>query len=412
MKSALDRSEMQREWRAHWPVPLVAAAAVTASLIHFGTLGVFLPAITAETGWSRSQITFGMMIYSIESILAAPFVGMLVDRFGPRRVGIPGLAIYLAAIALLGFTGPSIWTWWGTWSLLGIGGSLAKFNVWTTAVSRHFDKARGMAIAVALAGTSIAGIVMPLFATLALRYSDWRTGYLAIALLEGAIAMPLVLRWFADGQRAAPILAAGEAPTADRSAASSLRSPLFVSFAIVCLAAFMPVSGINVHLVPILREGGIAPDLAAVLAATTGAASLAGQASSGWLLDRFHGHLVFMAFLLSASMALVALLVGHSPGWGLLAAVAIGLFNGAGPACIAYLCSRHFDLRYYGTILSSLAGVMSLGAGLGSWAAGAIFDRFSSYSPLLIGAIPLLSVAILLNLAIGGSASNRAAVSR
>src|SRR6185369_9859065 len=140
---------------------------------------------TAETGWSRSQITFGMMIYSIESILAAPFVGMLVDRFGPRRVGIPGLAIYLAAIALLGFTGPSIWTWWGTWSLLGIGGSLAKFNVWTTAVSRHFDKARGMAIAVALAGTSIAGIVMPLFATLALRYSDWRTGYLAIALLEG-----------------------------------------------------------------------------------------------------------------------------------------------------------------------------------------------------------------------------------
>jgi len=108
-------------------------------------------------------------------------------------------------------------------------------------------------------------------------------------------------------------------------------------------------------------------------------------------------------------MALAALLVGHMAVWGLLAAIAIGLFNGAGPACVAYLCSRHFDLRYYGTILASLAGVMSLGAGLGSWAAGAIFDRFTSYAPLLIGAFPLLLIAMLLNLAIGRTASARGA---
>lgn len=100
MTPTLDKSEMRREWRAYWPVPVVAALAIAANMIHFGTLGVLLPAIAVDTGWSRSEITFGLMIYSIESIIAAPFVGMLVDRFGPRRVGIPGLTIYLATVPL------------------------------------------------------------------------------------------------------------------------------------------------------------------------------------------------------------------------------------------------------------------------------------------------------------------------
>ncbi|MFD2780557.1 MFS transporter [Novosphingobium pokkalii] len=161
------------------------------SLTHFATLGVFLPAIEAETGWSRSGLSFGMLLFSIETIVAAPFVGMLVDRFGPRRIGIPGLALYLAAVALLRRTGPSIWTWWAAWMLLGIGGSLAMFNVWTTAISRHFDSARGMAMGIALAGPSMAAIVMPLLATAALHYADWRTGYAVIALVQALITFPL-----------------------------------------------------------------------------------------------------------------------------------------------------------------------------------------------------------------------------
>jgi len=402
MTSAPKSSEGRREWQAHWRVPVAAAAAVMASLIHFGTLGVFLPAIEAETGWSRSGITLGMMIFSIESTVTAPFVGMLVDRFGPRRVGIPGLVIYLTAVALLGLVGQSIWMWWGVWMLVGIGDSLAKFNVWTTAVSRHFDKARGMAIAVALAGTSISGMAMPLLAALALKYADWRTGYVAIACLQAVIALPLVIRWLSDGERPPAPTASATVETVGPSLAQLLKSRLFLIFATICAATFMPLSGLNVHFVPILRENGIAAELAAGLAAAIGAASLAGQALSGGLLDRFRGQFVLAAFLLLGIAAVIALLISHLVWAGIFAAITFGLLSGAAPASVAYLCSRHFELRFYGTILASLGGVMSLSAGLGSVIAGAVFDRFGSYTPLILAALPLFGLAIIMNITLGG----------
>lgn len=403
MRESVDRLAVQREWRAHWPVPIAAAVAVMTSLTHFATLGVFLPAIEAETGWSRSGLSFGMLLFSIETIVAAPFVGMLVDRFGPRRIGIPGLALYLAAVALLGRTGPSIWTWWAAWMLLGIGGSLAMFNVWTTAISRHFDSARGMAMGIALAGTSMAAIVMPLLATAALHYADWRTGYAVIALVQALITFPLVLRWFTDGD-------APQAPapsTSGGASAAVLKSRLFAGFALLCLVTFLPLSALNIHFVPILRNGGLSAESAAGLAALFGVASLIGQVASGWMLDRFPAQRVFATFLLLGVLAIGILLTRPSIVGGTVAAVAMGLLCGAGPACIAYLCSRDFELRFFGTVLATLGGVMSLSAGLGSAVAGAMFDRAGSYVPFVIGTLPMLVCAILLTLTLGRPAPTR-----
>lgn len=402
-RGAHGREALLAEWRANWPVPIAASAAIMASLIHFGTLGVFLPGIEAETGWTRSEITFGMMLFSIVSIVASPFVGMLVDRFGARRVGLPGLMLYLAAVAALGLAGSSIWGWWANWVVLGAGGALAKFNVWAAGVSRRFDRGRGMAIAVALSGTSLAGISMPALAAVALHYADWRTGYLAIAALEAAIALPLVLWCFNDPSAEKAHSITASAPFAPGSGSPRLRdlfrSRTFLGFLLICVTTFLPLSALNIHFVPLLREDGISAETAAGLAALIGGASLAGQAASGWLLDRVPGNRVFAGFLLCGVIAAGLLLTKHSVMTGALAALVFGLLNGAGPACLAYLCSRCFDMRVYGTVLASLAGVMSLSAGLGSLLAGATFDWASSYAPFLIAAMPAFAIAAVCNLA-------------
>ncbi|HEY6870721.1 MAG TPA: MFS transporter, partial [Novosphingobium sp.] len=390
-QAAESREAVRAEWRTNWPVPIAASAAIMASLIHFGTLGVFLPGIEAETGWTRSEITFGMMLFSIVSIVASPFVGLLVDRFGARRVGLPGLILYLAAVAALSLAGLSVWGWWANWVVLGVGGALAKFNVWTAGVSQWFDRGRGMAIAAALSGTSLAGISMPALAAVALHYANWRTGYLAIAALEAVIALPLVLWCFNDPSTDKAQRAPASAPTPPVDGVARLkvlfRSRTFFGFLLICVTTFLPLSALNIHFVPLLREDGIAADAAAVLAALIGGASLAGQAASGWLLDRVPGNQVFAGFLLCGFVAAGLLSTNHSVMTGALAALVFGLLNGAGPACLAYLCSRCFDMRVYGTVLASLAGVMSLSAGLGSVLAGATFDWASSYTPFLFAAM-------------------------
>lgn len=61
----------------------------------------------------------------------------------------------------------------------------------------------------------------------------------------------------------------------------------------------------------------------------------------------------------------------------------IGFSLGAETDVIAYLAARYFGLRNYGVLFGTLAGLLSLGAGLGPLIAGWLFDRSGRYEPLL-----------------------------
>ncbi|MGC2200042.1 MAG: MFS transporter, partial [Stellaceae bacterium] len=71
------------------------------------TFGVFLKPIMADTGWHRSSVSFALSVGGIFSALMVPVLGRMMDRWGIRRVALPGIAVYAALTALLGLS-PSI----------------------------------------------------------------------------------------------------------------------------------------------------------------------------------------------------------------------------------------------------------------------------------------------------------------
>ena len=72
-------------------------------------MGVMIGPLEAEFGWTRGQISAGLGVISVVSVILAPLVGMTIDRFGSRSVGLPGLVVYLLGLALLTTSSPSIW---------------------------------------------------------------------------------------------------------------------------------------------------------------------------------------------------------------------------------------------------------------------------------------------------------------
>src|SRR5690606_17491232 len=115
--SQLERSTMQeqahdREWASHWPLVLTSLLGVSLATIGTYSAGLFLGPLEAEFGWTRTQVTSGLLIYALIAVPLSPFVGVAIDRWGARRLAIPGSVATGLAFAAFAFTNGSQWLWW------------------------------------------------------------------------------------------------------------------------------------------------------------------------------------------------------------------------------------------------------------------------------------------------------------
>ena len=155
-------SSAATEWRRFWFLPLAAALGYATSVIHVYALGPFIGPLTQEFGWSRAQISAGLTISALVSAAACIPVGMLVDRVGPRRVGLVGVLAMTAAFALLSTATGQFANWLLLWAVIAVGTFWVQATVWTSAVASRFERSRGLAFAITLSGASIAATVFPL----------------------------------------------------------------------------------------------------------------------------------------------------------------------------------------------------------------------------------------------------------
>ena len=100
-----------QEWQAYWPLVLSAMIGLAFGTIMGGSLGLFMEPLNHEFGWSRTQISAGMTLSALIGIPLTPFVGALIDKYGPRRIAIPGVALVGLALAAFSLLTGSLWHW-------------------------------------------------------------------------------------------------------------------------------------------------------------------------------------------------------------------------------------------------------------------------------------------------------------
>ncbi|MCB2079043.1 MAG: MFS transporter, partial [Novosphingobium sp.] len=391
-----------KEWGLHWPLAVSAAIGYSATGLGTYSIGPMTGPLQAEFGWSRAQITMGLTITGIVGALMSVPVGILLDRVGPRRVGIAGMALTTGAFALLSTATGDRFNWLLLWSFYALAFVGLQATVWTSAIAANFERSRGAALAFTMSGGSVSAVIVPITLTYFIEAYGWRIAFLATGSIWAAVAVPLMFLFF-RGARDGPgdAAASGEAPSSPRelhgvSVHAGLRSPTFYKLLLAAGLFTFTLLGLVVHFVPILRDVGVDPLAAAGYAALIGIFSIVGRLGTGFLLDRFAGNLVG-AVLFSLPVlgcALLLLLPGSSAGY-LCAAAAFGLTLGAELEVIAYLASWHFGLRNLGILMGALTGSLALGSALGPLAGAAMFDHFASYSEFLILTALLLLIAVV-----------------
>jgi predicted MFS family arabinose efflux permease len=393
------------EWAVGWPLVLVGVTGAFMSTVHAGVLGAAMPALQAEFGWGRAEISAPILLYSVFLLLVGPVIGALIDRIGARRIALVAPVLYCAAIAGVGASGPRIMSWYLAWLCAAAVLPAVGPVLWTLNVSRCFDRHRGLALATVLSGVGIANFVVPLFAAQVASTWGWRAAFFATAAGTLLIVWPAVARFYHPRaileSRAASRSRAGESPAmSGYASAYIIRSPRFWALATAMLLVAAAVGGLTLHFQPFLRDAGMTAQQAAGYASIIGPATIIGRLAGGYFLDRFTARYVAaVIFSFPIAVCVIFLHFDGSPLQSVLAAAVLGLAYGAEADMLAYLTARYFGLKNYGFSFGILVGIYSLGFGIAPVLAGAIFDAFHAYDAMFY--LTIIGVFICVSITLG-----------
>lgn len=391
---------------------LAAAIGFSFTSVITAATGLFIVPITQEFGWSRTLASSGVSITAMLTFLFSPLFGVFIDKWGTRRMAIPGLVLMALVIASLSLLSGAPWQWFAIWTIYAVAALATKSTVWTAAVNSTFDAGRGMALGLVLSGSAIAQAVTPPLTNYLIDAFGWRMAFVWLGLGWGTIAVILCLIWLRDGydisrrERAARTDGATKkAPLLDvpgLSMAQALRSVALWRIAISTFVIMTATIALVVHQIPILSELGVDRTTASFYAGIAGLTGIAGKLITGALLDRYPAKWVGGLTIAATSLTFILLLVPGAPIWAVVSALMInGYAGGTKLQLVGFLTAAYSGMRKFGTIFGAMASLIAAGSGLGPVLGGYIYDTWGNYVPMLWGGFMLTLFSAFLLLGLG-----------
>jgi MFS family permease len=365
-----------------WRITLACAAA---GMVGFGAIvvygfGVLLKPISAEFGWSRETLATAFACASFTLGLTSPVLGILLDRFGPKRVIIPCVAAFGLAFASLALLQHNRVQLFGTFILLGAVGNATAQMGYARVVSTWFEWHRGLGLAIFMAGTTVGSILVPPTAQALIGSLGWRWTCVILGSAPLAIAIPLVKLVVREKSRHV-VRHAGI--TSGAGVAEAMGNRAFWILAATLFLTAMSTTGTITHLSPLLTDRGISARGAAWAVSVVGVTSILGRLTTGWALDRFYGPAVAMVLQFMTATGLLLLSSCRTLPAAIAAAGLFGFSMGGESDVVPYLIAKYFGLRRLATLYGLTWTAYATAAALGSVLLGRAFDTTGSYAELL-----------------------------
>jgi MFS family permease len=380
-------------WRTSGWILLGSALILALSLGTRHGFGLFLPPMSAQFGWGREVFAFAIALQNLVWGLAQPFTGALADRFGAAKVVFIGGILYAAGLALMSLADSPASLSLSAGLLIGMGLSGTTFSIILGVVGRALPpEKRSMGMGLASAAGSFGQFAM-LPGTLGLiGWLGWSMALVALGLLV-AFILPLVAML-----KDKPVPVAAGDQTLREALHEACTHSGFWLLAFGFFVCGFQVVFIGVHLPAYLVDQHLPATVGTTVLALIGLFNVFGTYIAGWLGGRMSKPrlltglyllraVVIVLFLWAPLTQTTAYLFGIS--MGLLWLSTVPLTNGT----VATL----FGVRN----LSMLGGIVflfhQLGAFLGGWLGGVVYDHTGNYDLIWHVSIALSLMAAALN---------------
>ncbi|MGF6593993.1 MFS transporter [Pseudomonas sp. 2835] len=384
---------MTSVWRTSGWILLGAALILALSLGVRHGFGLFLAPMSAEFGWGRGVFAFAIALQNLIWGLAQPFAGALADRLGAAKVVMVGGILYAAGLVLMGMSDSALTLSLSAGLLIGIGLSGTSFSVILGVVGRAVPpEKRSMAMGIASAAGSFGQFAM-LPGTLGLiGWLGWSPALLVLGLLV-AFIVPLV-----GLLRDRPLPSQGNDQTLGQALREACSHSGFWLLALGFFVCGFQVVFIGVHLPAYLVDQHLPATIGTTVLALVGLFNIVGTYTAGWLGGRMSKpRLLTALYLLRAVVIVLFLWAPISQFSAYLFGIAMGLLWLSTVPLTNGTVATLFGVRN----LSMLGGIVflfhQLGAFLGGWLGGVVYDRTGNYDLVWQISILLSLLAAALN---------------
>lgn len=368
--------------------------------------GLYLAWLRAQHGWSTSLISSAVTGYYLVSATFIMFIGVTMERFGPRLVVLVGsVAMGLGVVGLAVIAAP--WQIYLPFLLMAVGWAAMSGAAINAILAPWFVRQRGLAISLALNGASCGGIiVLPGLLWLTTHYGFAWGLSIAVATMMVILAPsvsaflhphPSVLGLAPDGVPP-PVPAPTEArpepgPTPSPwSWAAVLRHPNFWTITIPFALGLTAQVGFLTHqisyLAPRLGTSG-----AGLVVSLTTVAAVIGRLLTGAYIDRLDRRLVSAANFTLQAVALGTMLVFPGPLFLYLGCVGFGLGVGNLVSLPGLIVQQEFPPEHFGRTVSLILACNQYTFAFGPSSLGVLRDVTGGYTAALLACILMQGLA-------------------
>ena len=366
-----------------WVVLAVAALGLFASgpgQSHI--FSVFIVPISEDLGISRTAVASAYALATLIAAFGLPYVGRLIDRFGPRRVVLVVAVLFGAAAVAFGQVTTLLWLTVGFAALRFLGQGSLMLNC-ANLVAQWLSAEVG-----------------------------WRAAWLWLGILTWVLLIPPIVLLVQnkpedmglrpDGaaalERAPGRTAAAQGAEVGLTVKEATRTGAFWITAFSLATFSMLVTALFFHQVSIFAEHGVDPYVAARVFSVSAITMVVAMPLIGRLLDRFPTKPIFACAMLTQTASLIAIVFVHDLSSAVLYGVVFGLNNAAVQTHYTYVWPRFFGRRHLGSIQGAAQTIGIVGASVGPLPFGAAFDLFGNYVGALLAfaVLPVLCAGAIL----------------
>ena len=391
----------------------VVAACFLCMLISGGigwfTLPVFIPSLKQEFGWTDLELGLAVGLWAGVGALFSPVAGRLVDRFGSRWIMLAGAAGGGLVTAALGEV-RALGHLYAVIVFAAIFTAAGTYVPVTSTVSRWFVRRRGVAMSVAMAGMGLGGFLMPNLSSILIESVGWRWAYRIFGILIWVVLLPVTARFVHGRPSDLGLTVDGDDHSEGRDgqpegssteqdgfgAREAFHMPRFWLLGFADVANAIPVVSLNVYLVRLSIQRGIADDVAAFAYSSISAAAMVGMIAAGLAAGSVSKRVMISLGYGLPAVAVLFLFGLKSPGPLFCFAILSGLCAGSRSTLWPLVVSDCFGSRAYSSIIGLLVIFYNLGAVIGPPVAGRISDTTGSFYWVFVLSIAAYLISSLL----------------